>query len=79
MEPKQSLNVLAFRSKKGLIFGRNSCKPYKNGFITIMQPKGTKKDYAIGIDVGGTNTVFGMVDHRGDIRYRGAKIGRAHV
>lgn len=78
MEPKQSLNVLAFRSKKGLIFGRNSCKPYKNGFITIMQPKGTKKDYAIGIDVGGTNTVFGMVDHRGDIRYRGAISSRKH-
>jgi glucokinase len=27
---------------------------------------------AIGIDIGGTNTVFGIVDHRGDIIYRGA-------
>lgn len=27
---------------------------------------------AIGIDVGGTNTVFGIVDHRGEIKYRGA-------
>jgi glucokinase len=27
---------------------------------------------AIGIDIGGTNTVFGIVDHRGSIRYRGA-------
>ena len=31
-----------------------------------------KNKYAIGIDIGGTNTVFGIVDHRGDIRYRGA-------
>jgi glucokinase len=43
-----------------------------------MQPKGSKKDYAIGIDIGGTNTVFGMVDHRGDIRYRGAISTRKH-
>ena len=28
-------------------------------------------DYAIGIDIGGTNTKFGIVDHRGDILYRG--------
>src|SRR6185436_2877694 len=28
-------------------------------------------DYAIGIDIGGTNTKFGIVDHRGDIIYRG--------
>ena len=27
---------------------------------------------AVGIDVGGTNTVFGIVDHRGEIKYRGA-------
>ena len=27
---------------------------------------------ALGIDIGGTNTVFGVVDHRGDIIYRGA-------
>jgi glucokinase len=30
-----------------------------------------RKDYAIGIDIGGTNTKFGIVDHRGDILYRG--------
>lgn len=28
-------------------------------------------DYAIGIDIGGTTTKFGIVDHRGDILYRG--------
>jgi glucokinase len=27
---------------------------------------------AIGIDIGGTNSTFGLVDHRGDIIYRGA-------
>lgn len=27
---------------------------------------------AIGIDIGGTNTVFGLVNHRGSIQYRGA-------
>jgi glucokinase len=26
----------------------------------------------IGIDIGGTNSTFGLVDHRGDIKYRGA-------
>lgn len=30
------------------------------------------REYAIGIDIGGTNTVFGIVDHRGTITYRGA-------
>lgn len=30
------------------------------------------QQYAIGIDIGGTNSVFGIVDHRGDILYRGA-------
>jgi glucokinase len=28
--------------------------------------------FAIGIDIGGTNTVFGIVDSRGEIKYRGA-------
>lgn len=45
---------------------------------TNMQSKSSRKDYAIGIDIGGTNTVFGMVDHRGDIRYRGAISTRKH-
>ncbi len=31
-----------------------------------------KNTYAIGIDIGGTNTVFGLVDHYGMIEYRGA-------
>jgi glucokinase len=30
------------------------------------------QQYAIGIDVGGTNTKFGLVNHRGDISYHGA-------
>lgn len=34
---------------------------------------------AIGIDIGGTNTVFGVVDHRGDIQYRGAISTRKHT
>jgi len=34
--------------------------------ITISQ------QYAIGIDIGGTNTKFGLVNHRGDISYHGA-------
>jgi glucokinase len=33
---------------------------------------------AIGIDIGGTNTVYGIVDHRGDIQYRGAISTRKH-
>ncbi|RXK85568.1 ROK family protein [Filimonas effusa] len=33
---------------------------------------------AIGIDIGGTNTVFGVVDHRGNILYRGAISSRQH-
>lgn len=33
---------------------------------------------AVGIDIGGTNTVFGIVDHRGSIRYRGALSSRNH-
>ncbi|HRN56188.1 MAG TPA: ROK family protein [Agriterribacter sp.] len=37
-----------------------------------------KQEYAIGIDIGGTNTVFGIVDHRGDTLYRGAISSRKH-
>jgi glucokinase len=32
----------------------------------------TPQQLAIGIDIGGTNSTFGLVDHRGDIMYRGA-------
>lgn len=38
-----------------------------------------KAYYALGIDIGGTNTVFGVVDHRGDIQYRGAISTKKHV
>lgn len=37
-----------------------------------------EKEYAIGIDIGGTNTVFGIVDHRGDTLYRGAISSRKY-
>jgi glucokinase len=37
-----------------------------------------QQDFAIGIDIGGTNSVFGIVDHRGDISYRGAISTRKH-
>jgi len=33
---------------------------------------------AIGIDIGGTNSVFGIVDHRGEIHYRGAISTKKH-
>src|ERR1043165_4768042 len=36
------------------------------------------QQYAIGIDIGGTNTVFGIVDHRGEIKYRGAISTKKH-
>jgi glucokinase len=32
----------------------------------------TDEKLAIGIDIGGTNTVYGIVNHRGNIKYRGA-------
>ncbi|MDE1191642.1 MAG: ROK family protein [Arachidicoccus sp.] len=34
---------------------------------------------AVGIDIGGTNTVFGIVDHRGEISYRGAISTKKHA
>ncbi|RFM28164.1 ROK family protein [Deminuibacter soli] len=34
---------------------------------------------AIGIDIGGTNSVFGIVDNRGDIHYRGAISTKTHA
>lgn len=34
--------------------------------------------YAIGVDIGGTNTKFGIVDTRGDIYYRGAISTKKH-
>jgi glucokinase len=36
------------------------------------------QQFAIGIDIGGTNTVFGIVDHRGHILYRGAISTKNH-
>jgi glucokinase len=38
----------------------------------------TNAHYAIGIDIGGTNTKFGIVDVRGDIHYHGAISTRKH-
>ena len=37
-----------------------------------------KKPYAIGVDIGGTNTVFGVVDHRGDILASGSIKTKKH-
>ena len=37
-----------------------------------------KIEYAIGIDIGGTNTKFGIVDHRGDTLYRGVIASNKH-
>lgn len=34
----------------------------------------TFDEYAIGIDIGGTGTKYGLVNHRGDISYRGSNI-----
>ncbi len=34
--------------------------------------------YAVGVDIGGTNTKFGIVDARGDIYYRGAISTKKH-
>lgn len=36
------------------------------------------QQYAIGIDIGGTNTVYGLVDRRGHISYRGASSTKKH-
>jgi glucokinase len=36
------------------------------------------QQYAIGIDIGGTNTKFGLVNHRGDISYHGAILTHKH-
>jgi len=36
------------------------------------------QQYAIGIDIGGTNTKFGLVDTRGDLFYRGAISTKKH-
>jgi glucokinase len=36
------------------------------------------REYAIGIDIGGTNTKFGIVNHRGDISHRGEMVSTDH-
>jgi glucokinase len=36
------------------------------------------QQYAIGIDLGGTNTKFGLVNHRGDITYHGSILTNKH-
>jgi glucokinase len=42
-------------------------------------PLGVRGNFALGIDIGGTNTVFGIVDHRGGIQYRGAISTKKHL
>lgn len=44
----------------------------------MANPVINQVQYAIGIDIGGTNTKFGIVDARGDILYRGAISTRKH-
>ncbi len=39
----------------------------------------TSQQYALGIDIGGTNSVFGLVDSRGEIHYRGAISTKKHA
>jgi len=36
------------------------------------------RTYALGIDIGGTNTKFGLVNHRGDISYHGSILTHRH-
>lgn len=43
-----------------------------------MEGTTQQQQYAIGIDIGGTNTVFGLVDRRGHITYRGAISTKKH-
>ena len=43
-----------------------------------MNYMNTLQTLAIGIDIGGTNTVFGIVDARGEILYKGAISTRKH-
>lgn len=43
-----------------------------------MSNTAVSQHYAIGIDIGGTNTVFGIVDRKGDILYRGAISTKKH-
>jgi glucokinase len=47
--------------------------PMLNTSAAVIQPQ-----YALGIDIGGTNTKFGIVNTRGDIFYRGAISTRKH-
>ncbi|HEX8279221.1 MAG TPA: ROK family protein [Segetibacter sp.] len=41
----------------------------RNKFLMVVP---ATHQFALGIDIGGTNTIFGIVDSRGDIKYRGA-------
>ena len=45
---------------------------------TLITGQDKHPQYAIGIDIGGTNTKFGIVDTRGDIYYRGAISTKKH-
>jgi glucokinase len=54
----------------------NKEQTHTNDAKTIHPDK--PQQYAIGIDIGGTNTKFGIVDTRGDIYYRGAISTKKH-
>ncbi len=46
--------------------------------MTLIENTPLDPRYAIGIDIGGTNTKFGVVDARGEIHYHGAISTRKH-
>lgn len=46
--------------------------------MAVPIPIPISQQFAIGIDIGGTNTKFGLVNHRGDISYHGAILTHKH-
>lgn len=62
----QNFSIFAFTN-------RSSCIIYKTKNMM------TDKPYAIGVDVGGTNTVFGIVDKRGQILKSGSILTAKHA
>ncbi len=50
----------------------------KKKYMAIPIPIPISQQFAIGIDIGGTNTKFGLVNHRGDISYHGAILTHKH-
>ena len=43
------------------------CLYKKNNSLTVLNHNSMEKPYVIGVDLGGTNTVFGVVDARGNV------------